>query len=116
VDIYHIWCDLKPDQKDLEFVYHLEDYLDYLKTEQNLQSYRITRRKLGLGPAELLEFHIMLDFLNLSDLDAAFHHVATRTGAVESFHHAVNGRVNNVKFALYRDFPDEVRQEGSEKF
>lgn len=116
MDIYHIWCDLKPGQKDLEFVADLKNYLDYLKTEQNLQNYRITRRKLGLGPSDLLEFHIMLDFLNLADLDSAFNHVATRAGAVESFHHAVNGRVNNVKFALYRDFPDEVRQEGGEKF
>mgnify|MGYP003628125984 FL=1 len=116
MDIYHIWCDLKPGQSDLEFVTHLQSYFDYLKKQANLQSYRITRRKLGLGPADLLEFHIMLDFLNLSDLDAAFQHVATRTGAVETFHHAVNGKVSNVKFALYRDFPDDVRETGGEKF
>ena len=99
MDIYHIWCDLKPGQSDLEFVTHLQSYFDYLKKEANLQSYRI-----------------MLDFLNLSDLDAAFQHVATRTGAVETFHHAVNGKVSNVKFALYRDFPDDVRETGGEKF
>jgi hypothetical protein len=58
----------------------------------------------------------MLDFENLADIDAAFNHVATRSGDVESFHHAVNGRVRDVRFALYRDFPDTVRQSGEELF
>jgi len=116
MDIYHIWCDLKPGQRDLEFVSHLKHYLDHLKAEASLQQYRITRKKLGLGPAEMLEFHIWLEFDNLADLDAAFNHVASREGAVEGLHHAVNGRVNNIKFALYRDFPDDVRQAGAELF
>ena len=58
----------------------------------------------------------MLDFENLADIDAAFNHVATRSGDVESFHHAVNGRVRDVRFPLYRDFPDTVRQSGEELF
>jgi hypothetical protein len=35
---------------------------------------------------------------------------------VESFHHAVNSLATDVFFALYRDFPDPVRQRGEEKF
>lgn len=116
MDIYHIWCDLKPGQKDVEFVEHLIAYFEHLKQEAKLDSYRITRKKLGLAPADLLEFHIMLDFENLAELDETFNHVASRNDPVESFHHAVNGRVNNVRFALYRDFPDPVRQTGNEKF
>ena len=36
-----------------------------------IQAYRITRRKLGLGPAEFLEFHITLEVTDLAQLDAA---------------------------------------------
>ncbi len=75
-----------------------------------------TRRKLGLGPDHLPEFHIMLDFENLSHLDAAFHHVSTRSNPVESFHQAVNAKVKDLIFALYRDFPDPGRVRGQEKF
>lgn len=116
MDIYHIWCNLKAGENDLDFVAQLQRYFEYLKSESSLQSYRITRKKLGLAPQYLLEFHIMLEFDNLADIDAAFNHVATRSGKVESFHHAVNGRVNDVKFALYRDFPDPVRKQGEELF
>lgn len=116
MDIYHIWCNLKPGQSDMEFVAHVQSYFEHLQTESSLQKFRITRKKLGLAPKELLEFHIMLEFENLADMDAAFNHVATRAGKVESFHHAVNGKVQDVKFALYRDFPDPVRQQGEELF
>ena len=81
-----------------------------------IQGHRITRRKLGLGPAEIPEFHIALDVTDLAQLDAAFNHVAARSGVVEGFHHAVNSLATDVKFALYRDFPDPVRETGEEKF
>ena len=116
MNIYHIWCDLKAGVNDLEFVADLKVYFDHLSTESSLKGYRITRKKLGLAADDLLEFHIMLEFDNLADIDLAFNHVATRAGQVESFHHAVNGKVRNVKFALYRDFPDPVRQKGEELF
>jgi hypothetical protein len=42
--------------------------------------------------------------------------VAARADPTESFHHAVNSLVRDTIFALYRDFPDSVRQRGQEKF
>ena len=36
-------------------------------------------------------------------------------GAVEGFH-AVNGRVRDIFFALYRDCPDATRRFGEERF
>ena len=116
MDIYHIWCNLKDGQNDLEFVKRLQEYFEHLQTHSSLQRFRITRKKLGLAPSDLLEFHIMLEFENLADIDRAFNHVATRSGDVESFHHAVNGKVSDVRFALYRDFPDAVRESGEELF
>lgn len=116
MDIYHIWCDLNPDTSDLEFTNAVTVYLQHLIDEGHLASFRITRRKLGLGGNNLGEFHIILDFHDLASLDRAFSHVASRKDPVESFHHAVNSKVSNLQFALYRDFPDSVRHEGEEKF
>ncbi|MBT3558442.1 MAG: hypothetical protein HN644_01610 [Rhodospirillales bacterium] len=116
MDIYHIWCDLKPGVSDLEFCARVSVYMTHLKDGGKISNFRITRRKLGLGPAEMAEFHITLETENLAQLDEAFQHVASRSGEVESFHHAVNSQVSSVKFALYRDFPDAVRKTGEEKF
>lgn len=116
MDIYHIWCDLNPGIKDTMFTEAAHAYLEHLVQSGQLHHYRITRRKLGLGIPELGEFHLMLEFEGLTQLDEAFAAVASRSDPVESFHHSVNSLVNSVKFALYRDFPDSVRRPGDEKF
>lgn len=58
----------------------------------------------------------MLEFDNLTQLDSAFDQVSTRAEPIENLHHAVNSKVQNVSFALYRDFPDPQRISGEEKF
>jgi hypothetical protein len=116
MDLYHIWCSLKDGVSDLEFVDAAQSYFSHLKQDGRLHGYRITRRKLGLGPSFLPEFHIILEFENLAQLDKAFMQVSSRSEPVESFHHAVNAKVKEVCFALYRDFPDPGRVRGQEKF
>ena len=114
MDIYHIWCDLKPGVMDTDFTDAVHTYLDNLMVKGTLAQFRIMRRKLGLGGPT--DFHLMLEFDSLTQLDDAFTQVATRDGAIESFHHAVNSKVTNVSFALYRDFPDAFRARGGEQF
>ncbi len=114
--IYHIWCNLKDGIKDVEFADAAGRYLDHLQEQGQVHGYRITRRKLGLGPSHLPEFHITLDFVDMAQMDAAFNNVSSRSDPVESFHHAVNSKVCDLFFALYRDFPDETRVRGQEKF
>ena len=116
MDIYHVWCDLAQGTGDVEFCERVHDYLGKLKAGGSVEAYRITRRKLGFGPADLGEFHIQIEFRDLAQLDVAFHQVATRAGAVEGLHQAVNSVVRNFTAALYRDFPDPFRQRGEEKF
>ncbi len=116
MDIYHSWFNLKPGVKDVELVEQAKRYFEHLKAEGLLVGYRIMRRKLGLGAAGLPEFHVMLEFEGLAQLDKLFALVASRTEPIESLHHGVNARVTDATFALYRDFPDEVRVVGQELF
>ena len=116
MDLYHVWCSLKPGVKDIEFADRVGAYLGHLKTGGHIEDWRLTRRKLGLGPADLLEFHVIIEVRDLAQLDGAFAAAATRADPVEGLHHAVNSLVSNVKFALYRDFPDTLRQQGEERF
>jgi hypothetical protein len=116
MDIYHVWFNLKEHVKDLEFTDSAKAYFDHLRGEQRLASYRITRRKLGLGHPNLPEWHITLEFDNLAQMDRAFESVSARKGPVEGFHQAVNSKVTDLFFALYRDFPDAWRERGQERF
>jgi hypothetical protein len=100
----------------MAFVEGVRSYLERLKRHGQLRAYRITRCKLGFRPPQLREFHITLEFDDMAQMQAAFDTVSSRTDPVESLHHAVNSKVQDVVFALYRDFPDSTRIQGQEKF
>lgn len=116
MDYYQSWFDLKPGVKDIDFARSLSHFMDHLKGRGLIEGFRLARRKLGLGASEWGEFHLVIETRNLTQLDEAFAHVATRGEPVESAHFDVNSKVRNLKFGLYRDFPDSVRREGDEKF
>ena len=116
MDLYHIWCNLKPGVSDVEFASNIEGYLGELQRSDRIAAFRVTRRKLGLGPDHLGEFHIAVEVCDLAQLEQAFREVSTRAGVVEELHAAVNQSACDLTFALYRDFPDPHRERGNEKF
>ena len=108
---YLLWFNLKNTQHDLEFSAALEAYLGRLCTDGYLQSFALTRRKLGFGPESLGEFQITIDTVDLERLDAAFSQVARRSGEMEELHKAVYSQIKEMKTSLYRDFPDPERHD-----
>lgn len=106
---YHIWVNLKDSYRDVEFARNVGAYLGWLKDNGKIDSWVLTRRKFGFGPAELGEYHIVVSCSTLARLDEAFMAVAPREGEVQKLHAAVYSMVTDFKSALYRDFPDEVR-------
>ena len=116
MNLYNIWCDLKPGVGDLDFAQKVGAYLGHLGEQGLIEGWRLTRRKLGLGPSAIGEFHIAIEVRDLAQLDAAFGTVATRRDPVEGYHFGVNALVQNATFALYRDFPDPERHQGEERF
>ena len=109
MDYYQIWVDLKDSHRDLEFVENVNKYLGHLKEKGVLESFVLTRRKLGFGPKELGEFNITLGVKDMAQLEAQFQYVASRAPPVEPLHRAVYGMVATFNAALYRTFPDAVR-------
>jgi hypothetical protein len=116
MDVYSIWVDLKPGVRDHEFVAALDGYLGGLKSNGKIESWRLMRRKLGLGPASLGEFQVQIETRDLAQLDEAFRVVSTRAEPIEGAHHGVNSLVANFQAALWRDFPDPQRHRGQERF
>ena len=111
MDYYQIWCNIRDSSKDLVFVENVQKYLGFLQKQGKINGFSISRRKLGFGPNDLGEFNICIKTDDLGQLETAFQQVATRRGEMETLHNAVYIAVKDVKFALYRDFPDPVRLE-----
>ena len=116
MDLYHVWCDLRPGVRDLEFAARVETYLGLLRARGLIAGWRLSRRKLGFGPPGLGEFHLMIEVRDLAQLDAAFQAVARRAEPEEGAHAGVNQMVCNAVFGLARDFPDPGRVAGEERF
>ena len=109
MDSYEIWFNLRDSSRDRDFATAVDAYLGHLQGEGLIESYRLTRRKLGLGFPELGEFQLSIEVTDLGKLDEAFQLAATRDGEVEQHHAAVYSQIKSVRFALTRDFPDPVR-------
>ena len=114
MDVYEISADLRPGVRDVDFAAAIEAYLEVLRRDGLIESWRLLRRKLGLG--EGAEFKVLIETRDLAQLDATFTAVSTRSEPIESVHHAVNSSVVNFRAALYRDFPDPQRNRGEERF
>jgi hypothetical protein len=106
MDVYQIWFELKSDADEGKFSEALALFLDHLERERMIETWRMLRCKLGLKPEAFPEFVIQIETLDLAQLDKAFKAAAAREGVTDTLHFSANQMVRNVKFALYRDWPD----------
>jgi len=110
MNIYHIWCDKIQGISDTQWVNNMKSFLDHLITEKKMESYRITRCKMGFRSIQdLPEWHIMMEFTSMAQMDEAFSRVAPLEGELENKHRSFNQFVgSNIQHALFRDWPDTL--------
>jgi hypothetical protein len=110
MNIYHIWCDKTQEISDTTWVNNMKSFLDHLVTEKKMESYRITRCKMGFRSIQdLPEWHIMMEFTSMAQMDEAFNRVAPLEGELENKHRSFNQFVgSNIQHALFRDWPDTL--------
>jgi hypothetical protein len=109
-DIYHIWANKAGDITDREWVTNMRGFLQHLVDENKMMSFRITRCKMGFRSiADMPEWHIMMEFNNMAQLDSAFARVAPLEGELEQKHQSFNQFVaGDIQHALFRDWPDTL--------
>src|SRR3954447_18030037 len=86
LNIYHAWCDLKPGIGDLEFSEKVAGYMGHLKVQGLIEAWRLTRRKLGVGPWPLVESCLMIEVKALAHVLSGFDRVAGRREPVEGWY------------------------------
>lgn len=110
MDVYHIFADHHEDVDAHEFATKMRVFLDQMVAMGRMEGYRLTRMKLGFRSMDLPEFHIMMDFKNMQQLDDAMTAVLRNENSIEDSHVAFNQLVDveTIQHFLYRDFPDQL--------
>jgi hypothetical protein len=110
MDIYNIWADKKGDIDDQQWIDNMNAFLQQLVDEGKMEKFRVMRMKLGFRSMDIPEWHIMMEFKNMNQLDAAHNRVAPLKGELEDKHKSFNQFVDTatIQHALYRDYPDNI--------
>ena len=108
-NIYTIYADHKDNITAQEFVSKMRLFLDKLVDHKKMNTYRITRMKLGFRSMDLPEFRIDMEFDTMQALDDAMT-VTIADKDVDKVHVGFNQYVDvdTIQHFLYRDFPDTV--------
>lgn len=111
-DIYHIWADHKKGVDAYDFANKMRKFLDGLVEMGRMQNYRLTRSKLGFRSMDMPEFHIMMEFGNMQQLDDAMTSIIRNEKHIDESHVSFNQLVDKetIQHFLYRDFPDELTE------
>ena len=111
-DIYHIFADHNENVDGKEFAIKMRKFLDQMVEMKRMNSYRLTRAKLGFRSMNLPEFHIMMEFDNMQQLDDAMTSVIRNEENIEEAHVGFNQLVDveTIQHFLYRDYPDQFPQ------
>ncbi len=106
MDVYQIWFDRRSDVRDTALAEALDAFLSHMKATGRIAGWRLLRCKLGFRPDNTPEFQLLIETEDLAQLDTAFQAAAERTGEADRLHFAANTLVENVRFGLFRDWPD----------
>jgi len=88
----------------------MRKFLDGLVSMGKMENYRLTRAKLGFRSMDLPEFHIMMEFKNMQQLDDSMTSVLRNEKNIDESHVSFNRLVDKetIQHFLYRDFPDDL--------
>lgn len=108
MDIYTIYADHNENTDAHTFVQLMSKFMDKMVEMGRMESYRITRMKLGFRSMDLPEFRIDMEFKNMQQLDDAMTSVIRNEESIETEHVGFNHLVDveTIQHFLYRDFPD----------
>ena len=110
-NIYTIYADHKNSITANEFVSKMSLFLDKLVQHNKMDTYRITRCKLGFRSMDLPEFRIDMEFKSMQQLDDAMT-ITIADKDVDEVHVGFNQYVDKdtIQHFLYRDFPADIQQ------
>ena len=108
MDIYHVWANKTDGITDQEWAANLREFLEQLVQEDKMVCYRITRCRPGYcSIPNMPEWHIMMEFCNMAQMEATLNRVSSLECELEAKHKNFNQFVDsNTQHALSKDWID----------
>ena len=94
MDVYTIYADHNAKIDAHHFAKKMKLFLDKMVELGHMESYRLTRMKLGFRSMDLPEFRIDMEFKNMQQLDNAMTGVLRNEENIENEHHGFNHMVD----------------------
>ena len=96
---------------DIDWVNGMKGFFNHLICEGRMESYGITRCKMGFRSiADMPEWMILMEFKDMGQMDSAFKRVVPQQGELETKHRSFNQFVaSDIQHALFRDWPDDLQ-------
>ncbi len=110
MNLYHCFIDLKDTANPLAFAMAIESWMEHLRANGRIQSWRLLRRKLGLASGGR-DFLLEIEVEGLAQLDEAFRLVSGRSEEVERLYGQIHPMIQAADYGLWRPFPDPERAE-----
>lgn len=111
MNLYHCAIDLKNEARAVPFAVAVEVWMEHLKANGVIMSWRLCRRKLGFGGPRARDFLLEVELKDMTQLDEAFRFTGALNDQTEALYTTVHQMVGDVDIALYRTFPDPERAE-----
>jgi hypothetical protein len=104
---FHLWCNVPP-AAARQFCEIAQECLSDMHQRELIEGYSLTRRKFAVAPPDLGEFHIMVDFATVDQMNRALEFVEGDDEVMAQQRAALEPLVRDVQFSMYRDYPERI--------
>lgn len=112
MNLYHCMIELKSDAKALAFSTAAHDWLDPLLERGLIGSWRLFRRKFGLGSGRHSDFILEIELENMAELERTFFELGQIEDEEDEQRYArFHALIATADIGLYRPYPDATQRE-----
>ncbi len=111
MNLYHCMIELNSGSKALAFAAATDSWFGALQERGLIRSWRLMRRKLGLGAEGQADFLLEIEVEDMAMLEDAFRAVGHGDDALAHKYDLMHGMIATSSVGLYREFPDPERRE-----
>ncbi|WP_339107115.1 DUF6614 family protein [Thioclava sp. GXIMD4216] len=111
MNLYHCMIELTSGTKALAFAAAAEIWYGGLQKRGLISSWRLMRRKLGLGAEGQADFLLEIEVADMAMLENAFRAVGQSDDELARHYDQMHAMIATSSVGLYREFPDPERRE-----
>jgi hypothetical protein len=111
MNLYHCLIDLRPEARALAFSQACANWMEHLRAQGLVTSWRLMRRKFGLASGPHSDFLLEIEIPGLATLDAAFSQLALADDDATRRYDQMHGMIARAEVGLYRPYPDPMQRE-----